>query len=133
VAARLGLGNETILGAVVLATLTLSLRSGVNAVTGYLLAGALLGGWSYVYASSMCAGQPVVWAQLVRRAVGGAAAAPVIAVAGLVAGPVVWVMAAAGVVGWVMLVTPHGTVSIPARLRHGIDEHLRVMRLLRGR
>jgi len=42
-------------------------------------------------------------------------------------------MAAAGVAGWVLLITPHGTVSIPARLRRGIDEQLRAMRLLRGR
>jgi hypothetical protein len=107
-----------------------ALTSGPLALVGWLLAGALIGSWAYVYVRIMCAGSEADWFQLVRAAVWGALAMPVLAVTARVV-DAVWLLAGVVIVVSAVLVTPEG--HMPDRVANRFRAAQTVARqLLRG-
>jgi hypothetical protein len=107
-----------------------ALTSGPLSVVGWLLAGALIGSWAYVYVRIMCAGNAGDWFQLVRAAVWGALGMPVLAVTARVL-DAVWLLAGVVIVVWAVLVTPEG--HMPDRVKDRCRAAQTVARqLLRG-
>lgn len=122
--------RPTVLAVGVLFSGFVALTSGPLAMVGWLLAGALIGSWAYVYVRVMCAGNAVDWVQFFSAAVWGALALPVLAVTGRVV-DTLWLLAGLGIVVWAVLVSPQG--RMPDRVKNRCRAVQTVARqLLRG-
>jgi hypothetical protein len=104
---------EAALAAATLAGVLIALDSGLMALVGWLLAGALIAAWTCVYARTMCGGRPLDWPILLRIAGWGALIMPILAATAWVAGGTVWLLVAGAAALWVALVTPQGQLPAP--------------------
>jgi hypothetical protein len=107
--------------------------SGALALLGWVLAGALLATWGYVYARTFCGGRPLNRSQLLRIAALGALSMPMIAALSWLVGSSLWLFVVGIALIWMVLVTPTGRLPPLPQMRERVDGFVRLAgQLLHG-